>query len=117
MDVKIGPWKPRDPKPNLKFRRNQKGQFRRAWDPDAMEVDATAIDASTASQRSDASSAIMKGISRRTATNSRHSRRRREVHLLRKPRPERSQLKKTKKKEMRFPLLIIQTHLWFTSRI
>ena len=59
----------------------------------------------------------MRGISRRTAINSRHSRRRREAHLLRKPRPEWSQLKKIKKKEMRFPLLIIQTHLWFISRI
>ena len=48
MDIKIGPWKPRDPKPNLKFGWNQKGQFRRAQDPDAMEVDATAIDVSTA---------------------------------------------------------------------
>ena len=69
------------------------------------------------SQRSDASSAIMKGISRGTATNSRHSRRRRKTHLLRKPRPKRSQLKKTKKKEMRFPLPMTQIHLWFTSRI
>ena len=69
------------------------------------------------SQRSDVSAAIMKGISRRTATNSRHSRRRREAYPLRKLRPERSQLKKTKKKEMRFPLLMIQIHLWFTSRI
>ena len=59
----------------------------------------------------------MKDISRRTATNSRHSRRRREVHPLRKLRPEQSQLKKIKKKEMRFPLLMIQIHLWFTSRI
>ena len=59
----------------------------------------------------------MKGISRRTATNSRHSRRRREAHLLRKLRPEWSQLKKIKKKEMRFPLLMIQIHLWFTSKI
>jgi hypothetical protein len=48
MDVKIGPWKPRDPKPNLKFRWNQKGQFRRAWDSDAIEVNATAINVSTA---------------------------------------------------------------------
>ena len=48
MDVKIGPWKPRDSKPNLKFGRNQKGQFRRAYDPDTMEVDATAINVSAA---------------------------------------------------------------------
>ena len=59
----------------------------------------------------------MKGISRRTAANSKHSRKRREVHPLRKLRPERSQSKKTKKKEMRFPLLMIQIHLWFTTRI
>ena len=48
----------------------------------------------------------MKGILRRTATNSRHFRRRREVHLLRKPRPKWSQLKKIKNKEIRFPLLM-----------
>ena len=48
MDIKIRPWKPRDSKPNLKFRQNQKGQIKRAWDPDAMEINATAINASTA---------------------------------------------------------------------
>ena len=48
MDVKIGTWKPSDPKTNLKSRWNQKGQFRKTWNPDAMDIDATAIDASTA---------------------------------------------------------------------
>ena len=48
MDIKIWPWKPRDPKTNLKSGWNQKGQFRKTQDPDAMDVDATAIDASTA---------------------------------------------------------------------
>jgi hypothetical protein len=44
MDVKVGPWKFKENKPNQRSGRNPRGQFRKAHDPNAMDVDATEID-------------------------------------------------------------------------
>jgi len=48
MNVKIGPWKPKEYKPNPKWERNKKGQYRKARNPDAMDVDTADIEVSAA---------------------------------------------------------------------
>jgi hypothetical protein len=45
IDVKIGPWKPREHKPNQRWVQNQEGKFyRRSRDPDIMDIDSADID-------------------------------------------------------------------------
>jgi Retrotransposon gag protein len=45
IDVKIGPRKPREHKPNQRWVQNQEGKFyRRSHDPDAMDIDSADID-------------------------------------------------------------------------
>jgi hypothetical protein len=45
IDVKIGPWKPREHKPNQRWVQNQEGKFyRRSHNPDAMDIDSADIE-------------------------------------------------------------------------
>jgi hypothetical protein len=45
IDVKIGPWRPREHKPNQKWVQNQEGKFyRRSHDPDTMDINTVDID-------------------------------------------------------------------------
>jgi len=44
IDIKIGPWKPREHKPNQRWVQNQEGKFyRRSHDPDTMDIDSAML--------------------------------------------------------------------------
>jgi Retroviral aspartyl protease len=54
IDVKIGPWKPREHKPNQKWVQNQEGKFyRRSHDPNTMDIDSVDINPADAELASD----------------------------------------------------------------
>jgi hypothetical protein len=43
IDVKIGPWKPREHKLNQRWVQNQEGKFYRSYNPDKMDINSTDI--------------------------------------------------------------------------
>jgi len=51
MDVKLGPWKPREQKQSQRSGRNPKGQFKKTRDPNAMDVDTADINLASTDEK------------------------------------------------------------------